>query len=318
MSDSPHARWRLGPDLEFDLDRCRVMGILNVTSDSFSDGGLYEDIDRAIGRSVAMIDEGASMIDVGGESTRPGADPVTAEQQISRVIPVIKGIRRRFDVPISIDTTSADVAEQALDAGACVINDVSAGEDDPGMFALAAERGCGLVLMHRLCRPAEDSWSDAYESEPEYRDLVGDVQTWLLERASLAEECGVHPASIVVDPGLGFGKTVEQNAHLIAAVGSFVRSGYPVLCAASRKSFIGAVTGQSDPQERMAGSVAIAIWEAARGVRLFRVHDVSAHVGALAAYDRGHGLARSLGATLRSLSPEPVQADIMSAPKSKS
>jgi dihydropteroate synthase len=318
MSVSPDARWRLGPDLEFELDHCRVMGILNVTSDSFSDGGLYEDVDRAIGRSVAMVDEGASMIDVGGESTRPGAAPVTVEQQLSRVIPVIKGIRRLFDVPISIDTTSAHVAQQALDAGADAINDVSAGMDDPGMFALAAERGCGLVLMHRLCRPAEDSWSDAHESEPEYGDLVGDVHGWLLERARLAEESGVQPASIVIDPGLGFGKNVEQNARLIAAVGSFVQSGYPVLCAASRKSFIGAVTGQSDPEERMVGSVAIAIWEAARGVRLFRVHDVSAHVGALAAYDRGHGLARSLGTTLRALSPEFVQADTMSALKSNS
>jgi len=299
MSEAAPVHWRLAPDHEFVLNRCRVIGILNITADSFSDGGLYSDLDRAIGRTVAMLDEGAAMIDIGGESTRPGAEPVEAAEQVRRVVPVIEAIRRRFDVPISIDTTSAVVADAALDAGATAINDVSAGEDDPDMVPLAARRNCGLVLMHRRSRPAEDSWSDQYDEAPVYDDVVQDVRSRLLERAALAIDAGVDPSSIVLDPGLGFGKTVAQNARLIAAAASFVNTGYPILCGASRKSFIGAVTGQANPGDRVAGSVTIALWQAARGVRLFRVHDVSAHVAALSTFDRGHRGVRALGASWR-------------------
>ena len=306
MTSITTTSWRIGGDRSIELDRCRIMGILNVTSDSFSDGGLYADVDRAIGHAVAMIDQGAAIIDVGGESTRPGAQPVDADEQLRRVIPVIKGITRRFDVPISIDTTSAAVAEAALDAGAVIINDVSAGEDDPSMLPLAAKRRCGLVLMHRRSRPADDSWSDAYETAPDYEDVCAQVRGFLLDRAGCAVESGVDPAAIVLDPGLGFGKTVGQNARLIGAARSFVDSGHPVLCAASRKSFIGAVTGQEQPADRVAGSVAIAVWEAGCGVRLFRVHDVSAHVRALAAFDRAAAMAKSIGAEVgRLLEPVP-------------
>ena len=307
MSEAAPVHWQLAPDHVFALDRCRVIGILNITPDSFSDGGMYADIDRAIGRTVSMVHEGAAMIDIGGESTRPGAEPVEAAEQVRRVVPVIEAIRRRFETPISIDTTSAVVAEAALDAGATAINDVSAGEDDPGMFPLAAQRRCGLILMHRRCRPAEDSWSDEYERAPAYDDVVHAVRSRLLERADSAIAAGVDPASIVLDPGLGFGKNVGQNARLIAAAASFVDTGYPVLCAASRKSFIGAVTGQTNPGDRIAGSVAIALWQAARGVRLFRVHDVSAHVAALSAFDRGHGGVRALGAAWRTLLDSTVE-----------
>lgn len=307
MSEATPVHWRLTPDHVFALDRCRIIGILNITSDSFSDGGMYTDVDRAIGRTVSMVHEGAAMIDIGGESTRPGAEPVEAAEQVRRVVPVIEALRRRFDVPISIDTTSAVVAEAALDAGATAINDVSAGEDDPDMIPLAARRCCGLILMHRRCRPAEDSRSDEYEQAPVYDDVVHAVRSRLLKRADFAIAAGVDPASIVLDPGLGFGKNVGQNARLIAAAASFVDTGYPVLCAASRKSFIGAVTGQTNPVDRVAGSVAIALWQAARGVRLFRVHDVSAHVAALSTFDRGLGGVRALGAAWRTLLDSTVE-----------
>ncbi|MEE2719153.1 MAG: dihydropteroate synthase [Planctomycetota bacterium] len=301
MSDPGTRPWRIGPDRVFGLDRCRVMGILNVTADSFSDGGLYAGLDQAIGRAVAMVAEGADIVDVGGESTRPGAEPVDAAEQMRRVLPVIEGILRRLEVPVSIDTTSATVAEAAIDAGASIINDVSAGGDDPRMFDLAAARGVGLILMHRRCRPEEDSWSDAYDTAPEYGDVCEDVRSFLLDRARCAVERGVRPEAIVLDPGLGFGKSVEQNARLVGGVRSFVETGYPILCAASRKSFIGAVTGQSEPADRVAGSVAVAVWEAARGVRLFRVHDVSAHVAALQVVDRSAAMVDSARAAVGQL-----------------
>ena len=199
----------------------------------------------------------------------------------------------------------AAVAAAALDAGASIINDVSAGLDDPAMLPLAGERGCGLVLMHRRCRPADDSWSDAYETPPDYVDVCAEVRAFLVDRVRCALDAGVDSSGIVLDPGLGFGKTVGQNAMLIAATRVFGGCGHPILCAASRKSFIGAVTGQESPADRVAGSVAIALWEAACGVRLFRVHDVSAHVRALAVLDRTAAMADSIGAAARGLL-EPV------------
>jgi len=301
MTSPRSMQWRIGPDRACGLDRCRIMGILNVTVDSFSDGGLYAEVDQAIGRAVAMVAEGADIIDVGGESTRPGAEPVDASEQIRRVVPVIEGIVRRLEVPVSIDTTSAAVAEAAIEVGASIINDVSAGGDDPRMFDLAADRRVGLILMHRRCRPSEDSWSDAYDTAPEYGDVCEDVRSFLLDRARCAVERGVRPEAIVLDPGLGFGKTVGQNARLIGAAGRFVGSGYPVLCGASRKSFIGAVTGQSNPGDRVAGSVAIAVWQAMCGVRLFRVHDVLPHVEALAVVDRSRTMADSAKSAARQL-----------------
>ena len=301
MTSPRPTQWCIGSDRVFGLDRCRVMGILNVTADSFSDGGLYAEVDQAIGRAVAMVAEGADIIDVGGESTRPGAEPVDAAEQIRRVVPVIEAIVRRFDVPVSIDTTSAGVAEAAIDAGASIINDVSAGDDDPRMFDLAAERRVGLILMHRRCRPSEDSWSDAYDTAPEYGDVCEDVESFLLDRARCAVDRGVRPETIVLDPGLGFGKSVEQNARLVGGVRSFVETGYPILCAASRKSFIGAVTDQPNPADRVAGSVAIAVWQSVCGVRLFRVHDVSAHVEALAVVDRSRTMADSAKTAVRQL-----------------
>ncbi len=283
---SPATAWLLGNGRELALDRTRLMGILNATPDSFSDGGRYDTVDAAVEAGLAMAEAGASIIDVGGESTRPGAEAVSSEEQIRRTVPVIQGIRDRSTVPISIDTTCSGVASAALDAGADAINDVSGGMDDPGLLRLAASRGCGLVLMHRLRPPGEESFSDAYDDSPVYRDVVMDVLEVLCSLATRAEAVGVDRRHVMIDPGLGFGKTVEQNWLLIARIRSFLSTGYPVLGAASRKSFIGAVMGADDPKDRVAASVAVACWMAAMGVQVIRVHDVQETATAMASVSK--------------------------------
>ncbi|MHC4447765.1 MAG: dihydropteroate synthase [Planctomycetota bacterium] len=285
--------WQIGPERALPLDGPRLIGVLNVTPDSFSDGGVDASPADAVARGLALVEEGADVVDVGPESTRPGARPVVASEQIARAIPVIEGLRRRTDAFLSIDTTSAEVAEAALEAGCDAINDVSACTEDPSMLDLAARRACGLVLMHRLRPPAGDRYSDRYDEPPVYDDVVGVVRAFLDVRTRAAVEAGIARDALVVDPGLGFGKSVEQNFELMARVGELMTLGFPVLCAASRKSFIGAVSGETRPPERLAGSLAIAVAQWQAGVRLFRVHDVAAHRKALAvaaAYSHGHGL----------------------------
>lgn len=274
--------WQVGTDCFLPLDRPRLMGVLNVTPDSFSDGGQNMNPARAVGRALRMINEGADIIDIGGESTRPGAERISDARQINRTVPVIEELHRHADVLISIDTTRAEVAEAALDAGAKIINDVAAGRDDESMLSLAASRHCGLVLMHRLRPPGEDSYSDRYHEAPQYKDVVSEVSDFLNRRALEAVKAGVDPASIVIDPGLGFGKTVQQNYQLIAHGAEFAEGGYPVLSAASRKSFIGAISDVEVPAERVFGSVAVSVAHWLMGVRLFRVHDVAPHAQALA------------------------------------
>ena len=273
--------WQIDPRRALSLDRPRLIGVLNVTPDSFSDGGAFETVAAAVDHGLRLVDEGACVIDVGGESVRPGARRVPPAEQISRTVPVIAALRRRCEVPISIDTTRAEVAEAALDAGADIINDVAAGTEDPAVLALAARRHCGLVLMHRLVDPEADSYSDRYAGEPVYDDVVSTVRAYLQQRCQVAIRYGVDPAAIVIDPGLGFGKSVEQNYELIRGTRALLDTGYAVLSAASRKSFIGAVTGVTEPARRRAGSTAISVihWQA--GVRLFRVHDVAEHREAL-------------------------------------
>ena len=278
--------WLLANGRELVLDRPRLMGILNATPDSFSDGGRYGTVDAAVHAALSMVEAGASMIDVGGESTRPGAEPVSPTEQIDRTVPVIAGIRDRSSVPISIDTTRAEVASAALEVGADAINDVSGGMDDPALLRLAAESGCGIVLMHRLRPPGEERFSDAYGDKPVYRDVVVDVRDALLSLAARAEAVGVQQGHIMIDPGLGFGKTVEQNWLLIGRIRAFLATGYPVLGAASRKSFIGAVTGADQPRDRVAASVAVACWMAAMGVQLIRVHDVQETASAMASVSK--------------------------------
>jgi len=263
------------------------MAILNVTPDSFADGGRFASAGDVADAAQRALDEGADALDVGGESTRPGAARVPIDEQTRRVVPAIEAIRARgITAPITVDTTLAPVARAALDAGADAINDVSAGEEDPAVLALAAERGCGVILMHRLAPPDRDVYSDRYERAPEYTDVVGHVGGYLAGRVAAAERAGVAPDAILVDPGLGFGKSVEQNLELIRHSGELAsRAGRPVLSALSRKSFVGraALGRDSGPSERLPGTLALSVLHLLAGARVFRVHDVAAHAGALAA-----------------------------------
>ncbi len=281
--------WKVTPDRDLPLDRPRLIGILNVTPDSFSDGGLHQTPQEAVDHALKMIDEGACIIDIGGESTKPGADRIDADQQIARTIPVIKQLREQSDVLISIDTTRSSVAEAALDAGANIVNDVSAGCDDAQMFELAAKRGCGLILMHRLVAPSHDSYSDQYNADPIYDDVLQSVCLFLSTQCEAAKSAGVESESIVIDPGLGFGKSVAQCYEIIKRLDEITSLGYPVLCAVSRKSFIGAATGKSVPADRVIGSAAVSVMHYQAGVRLFRVHDVAANCAALAVASAVYG-----------------------------
>lgn len=288
----PLRTWQLRPPRSIPLDRARILWILNATPDSFSDGGAYPSVDDALRAARRAISDGADAIDVGGESTRPGASPVPPDEQVRRTVPIIRAIRADdpplSDVPISIDTTSAHVAEAAIDAGADAINDVSAGRDDPRMLALAAERRVGLILMHRLRHPQDDSFSDRYASPPRYGDVAQEVAAFLCKRAEAAIRAGVNPDAIVIDPGLGFGKSVEDNLRLIAHTRVLTALGFPVLSGISRKSFAGRVSidaPDSAPRERLLGSLALAVAHRLAGASVFRVHDVRPHRQALAATD---------------------------------
>ena len=267
------------------MDPWCLMGILNATPDSFSDGGDHLDPMAAAEAGMAMVEAGAAMLDVGGESTRPGAERMSARSQIERVVPVIRELRRRDairSVVITVDTTLAAVAEAALDAGADAINDVSAGLEDPEILELAASRGSGIVLMHRLLPPDRDRYSDRYEEPPDYGDVVQDVRTFLEARAGRAEEVGVRPEAIAVDPGLGFGKSVPQNLELVRRLDEIVADGRPVLVGASRKSFLGAISGETDPRGRGVESIIAAVEAWRRGAGILRVHEVQGHRRALA------------------------------------
>jgi dihydropteroate synthase len=239
------ATWmvRTGVVLPGEGRRCALLGILNATPDSFSDGGRWLDPGAAAARAEQMAAEGADALDVGGESTRPGSVSVPEDEQIARVVPVIRAIRGLRGIagtlPISIDTTRAGVARAAMDAGADAINDQSAGRDDAGMLPLAASRGAGVILMHRAVPPELDRYSDRYDRPPEYVDVVDEVAAFLSDRAAAAERSGVARASIAIDPGLGFGKSVEQNLALIDGTPRLAALGYAVVSGLSRKSFVG-------------------------------------------------------------------------------
>jgi dihydropteroate synthase len=245
----------------------RVMGILNVTPDSFSDGGTWLDPARAVAHAEAMIDEGADVVDVGGESTRPGATPVDADEEIRRVVPVIAAIRaRRTAARISIDTSKAAVADRAIEAGADMVNDVTA-LGDPGMAGIVARAGVEVVLMHMRGDPR------TMQRDTGYADLVGEVERFLSERMERAMSEGVAREKILVDPGLGFGKEPADNVRLVAAVPR-LRALAPVVIGASRKRFVGDLTGVAAPAERIAGSIGVALAAASLGADLVRVHDV--------------------------------------------
>jgi len=247
---------------------CIVMGVLNVTPDSFSDGGRFFDTDKAIEHGLQMAADGAAIIDVGAESTRPGSKDVSADEQIKRVVPVIEGLCKKIDVPISIDTYNCEVALAALEAGAAMINDITALSDER-MGKLAAERGVPVVLMHMQRTP------QTMQVEPKYDDVVSEVLEFLLERARRAEQFGIDKSKIFIDPGIGFGKTLEHNLLILRNIRKFVETGYRVLVGTSRKSFIGKITGKENPADRIFGTAATVALCVEVGVSIVRVHDVA-------------------------------------------
>jgi dihydropteroate synthase len=243
------------------------MGVINVTPDSFSDGGEYLHPEIAVGRGVALAAEGAGLLDVGGESTRPGSEGVTAEVELERVLPVIRGLREATGVPISIDTSKAAVAEQAIAAGAAFVNDVTALRADPGMAGVVAEAGVPVCLMHMRGTPR------TMQDDPRYDDVVAEVAAFLAERVQFAEDAGIARDSICVDPGIGFGKTGEHNLSILRHLDSIAAVGPPVIVGVSRKRFLGAIIG--DPDAPRAVATAAANVEAVRrGAWMVRVHDV--------------------------------------------
>ena len=248
-------------------ERTLVMGILNVTPDSFFDGGALADEDAAIERARQMAAGGADLLDVGGESTRPGSDEVSAPEEIGRVVPVIGRIADAIDLPISIDTRKADVAAAAIEAGACIVNDVTAG-GDPNMFEVVREAAAGMVLMHMQGEPK------TMQENPHYGDVVGEVCEFLRERVEDAEHAGVAFDRLCVDPGLGFGKTLEHNLLLLHETGRLAELGLPLLVGPSRKRFLGAILGSDDPGERLEGTAGAVAWLAVHGADIVRVHDV--------------------------------------------
>lgn len=246
-----------------------IMGILNVTPDSFSDGGRFLDPQAAIEHGLAMIRDGADIIDVGAESTRPGSSPVDAQTQIKRVIPVIRELhRQRPDCFISIDTRSSAVAAVAIEEGASLVNDISAGRDDPAILCVAAGCGAGLVLMHMQGEPA------TMQAAPSYNDVVADVASFLHGRIEAAIDAGVDAKRIILDPGIGFGKTAAHNVTILRRLEEIVAMGPPVLVGASRKRFLGQISGQDDPSQRLGASLACVARSMSAGARVVRVHDV--------------------------------------------
>lgn len=254
------------------VDMCRrtaVMGILNVTPDSFSDGGRYADVDAAADRGIEMVREGAGIVDVGGESTRPGAAAVPLEEELERVIPVIRALRARSSVPISIDTHKEAVARRALEAGADMVNDISALRFDPAMAALVAAEDVPVVLMHMQGRPR------TMQRAPHYVDVVREVAAFLRERVALAMERGVGAHRIMVDPGIGFGKDMGHNLELLRRMDALVSLGQPVLVGLSRKAFLGRLLDEGTPDARLEGSLVGAAAAVLAGAHMIRAHDVA-------------------------------------------
>lgn len=269
--------WKCGR-FEFELGRPLVMGVVNVTPDSFSDGGRYNEPGAAVQHGLRLFAEGADILDIGGESTRPGAPEVTPAEEISRVRPVL-GRLALSQVPLSIDTRHAECALACVQAGAAVINDV-AGFRDQAMIEVAVGCDAGLVVMHMLGEPG------TMQDAPEYGDVVAEVRDWLLDRALALEDAGIERSRIAIDPGIGFGKTLTDNLALLRALPELASYGYPVLVGVSRKRFIGQITGVEAPRERMGGSVAAAAWAVEHGANVVRVHDVAETVQAVAVVAR--------------------------------
>ena len=258
-----------------DLQASVVMGILNVTPDSFSDGGSFSTVDSAVTRARQIIDDGASIIDIGGESSRPGAEPVSIDEEIRRVVPVIEAIRKVSQIAISIDTCKAEVAKAALSAGADIINDISALNFDPKMADLAAQTKAPLVLMHMLGTPR------TMQDNPRYTDVVGQINEFFEERIAFAVSRGIATEKLILDPGIGFGKRPIDNVTILSRLREFHRHNLPLLVGASRKSFIGVLDSGAPVDNRLGGSLAAAVWAAINGAAVIRVHNVRETVQAL-------------------------------------
>lgn len=247
-----------------------IMGILNVTPDSFSDGGKFTELADAINHGKQMIDEGADIIDIGGESTRPGSQRVSAAEQIARVVHIIEGISDNLPehVSISIDTTRAEVAEAALNAGASIVNDVSGGNDDPAIIELCADKACPYIIMHMQGTP------ETMQDNPTYDDVVADIESFLVTRAEQCLKKGIAKNNLCIDPGIGFGKTRDHNLMLLNNLDKYVATGYPVLLGTSRKRFMGTICSVNSPEELVGATTATTTLGVMKGVKLFRVHDI--------------------------------------------
>lgn len=254
-----------------------VMGIVNVTPDSFSDGGRYVETEAAVAHALRLVADGAAILDIGGESTRPGAQPVSAEEELRRVLPVIERLAGEIEVPISIDTSKAVVASQALAAGASIVNDVTGCEGDPEMLGVVAAGECGVCVMHMLGTPRD------MQKNPRYDEVVAEVKAYLASRRDVLEAAGIPRESITLDPGIGFGKTFEHNLELLRRIDEFHELGCPLLVGHSRKRFLGEILG--DPEaDRTAATVGVAMHLASAGVQVIRVHDVRPVAEALQAF----------------------------------
>ena len=245
-----------------------IMGIINVTPDSFSDGGKYANVEAAVMRAKQMVSDGADIIDIGGESSRPGAEPITANEECRRVIPVVQALAEQFQIPISVDTYKAKVAREALSAGACVINDITALHGDPNMCQIIADAQAGVILMHMQGVPA------TMQKAPTYQNVVAEVHAWLTEVASQAVDRGIDSSRIMIDPGIGFGKTFDHNLEILRHLMQFRGIGYPMLVGVSRKKFIGRIL-DLPVHQREEGTAATVAWSIINGANVVRVHDVA-------------------------------------------
>ncbi|NLG10464.1 MAG: dihydropteroate synthase [Coriobacteriaceae bacterium] len=264
--------WHCG-EREIDTSKVLIMGVLNVTPDSFSDGGLYAAVDVACEHARQMVAEGATIIDVGGESTRPGSSEVDTREELSRVLPVVRVLANE-GVIVSIDTRHAQVAQACVDEGAAIINDIS-GFRDPAMVEVAKSSSVGLIIVHMLGEPK------TMQATPHYTDVVKEVRAFLVQRAFELEAEGIAHDRICIDPGPGFGKTFEHNLALLRATAQLADIGYPLMAAYSRKNFIGSLTGIREPERRVVGSVTAAMYAASQGARVLRVHDIAPTIEAL-------------------------------------
>jgi len=266
----------LSPGRQLNLSRPLIMGILNVTPDSFSDGGRFDTVDKAVEHTLLMEADGADIIDIGGESSRPGSEPVSEKDELARVIPIIRAMKKHVKTPISIDTYKAEIARAALDEGAEIVNDISALRFDPAMAGVIAEKKAPLILMHMLGVPRD------MQKNPEYKDCVAEIIEFFKERVAFCIDTGIDKSKIIIDPGIGFGKRLSDNIEILVKIGKFRELNLPVLVGVSRKSFIGMLHPSGNlPDQRMGGSIAATVAAILNGADIVRVHDVAETVEAL-------------------------------------